>query len=201
MDSRPFIEHIASGVQSLGQQVADEDIQRFAGLLCELDRWNARINLTAIRDPAEMVSGHLLDSLAIRPLIEGKSLIDIGTGAGFPGFPMAVLRPDCQFTLVESHARKSVFLREASRELPNIRVVEQRAESLSLRFDWIVSRGVRWKKPLDLVPRLGDHIALLLGESDAAELRRKHEIAWSPTTRLPWGERRVMLTGCVPRGT
>lgn len=188
-----------SGVCELTEQQL-ERLERHYELL---RLWNRKINLTSLKRLEDIVVRHYSESLALGAILPAVAVTvaDIGSGAGFPGFPMAVLRPDCQFTLVESHARKSVFLREASRELPNIRVVEQRAESLSLRFDWIVSRAVRWKKPLDLVPRLGDHIALLLGESDAAELRRRHEIAWSPTTRLPWGERRVILTGCVPRGT
>ena len=165
--------------------------------------WNRKINLTSLKRLEDIVVRHYCESLALGAILPAVAVTvaDIGSGAGFPGFPMAVLRPDCQFTLVESHASKSVFLREASRELPNIQVAEQRAESLSLKFDWVVSRAVQWKKLLALSPRLGDHIALLLGESDAAELRRRREIAWSPTTRLPWGERRVILTGCVPRGT
>ena len=88
-----LIEHIASGVDALGQELSGESVQKCAQLLGELDRWNARMNLTAIRDTSEMVSVHLLDSLSVRPLICGKSLIDIGTGAGFPGVPLAISEP------------------------------------------------------------------------------------------------------------
>ena len=147
-----FIEHIASGIQSLGQRVADEDVQRFAGLLCELDRWNARINLTAIRDPAEMVSGHLLDSLAIRPLIEGKSLIDIGTGAGFPGLPIAISEPEVAVELLDSNARKISFVQHVIGELAisNATAVRSRAESYEpgKRFDTVIARA------LASIPRL-----------------------------------------------
>ena len=72
-----LIEHIAGGAQSLGQELSEESVRKCARLLCELDRWNSRMNLTAIRAPADMVGGHLLDSLVVRPLIRGKSLIDL----------------------------------------------------------------------------------------------------------------------------
>ncbi len=157
-----FIEHIASGVQSLGQEISDEDIQRFADLLCELDRWNARINLTAIRGPGEMVSGHLLDSLAIRPFVEGKSLIDIGTGAGFPGLPIAISQPQLAVELLDSNARKISFVQHVIGELEisNAAAVRSRAESYEpgKRFDTVTARA------LASLPRLIDLAGHLVAE-------------------------------------
>lgn len=162
MDPRQFIEPIAGGVQSLGQEISDEDIQKFADLLCELDRWNARINLTAIRDPGEMVSGHLLDSLAIRPFVEGKSLIDIGTGAGFPGLPIAISESELAVELLDSNARKIGFVQHVIGELEisNAAAVRSRAESYEpgKRFDTVIARA------LVSIPRLIDLAGHLLAE-------------------------------------
>jgi len=101
--------------------------------LALLQRWNATYNLTAIRDPEQMVTLHLLDSLALVPHVAGISrLADLGTGAGLPGIPLAIARPDLQVTLAESNGKKARFLREAVRQLglANARVAESRAEAL-----------------------------------------------------------------------
>lgn len=141
-----LIEHIASGVASLGQELSEQRVHQCARLLCELDRWNARINLTAIRNADEMVSGHLLDSLAVRPLIEGKSLIDIGTGAGFPGLPIAISEPGLTVALLDSNARKIGFVQHVIGELDisNAAVVRSRAENYApgKRFDTVIARAL-----------------------------------------------------------
>ncbi|WP_312320009.1 16S rRNA (guanine(527)-N(7))-methyltransferase RsmG [Stenotrophomonas sp.] len=97
-----------------------------------LDRWNKTYNLTAIRDPLEMVTRHLLDSLAMQPHLESGTLADLGTGPGLPGIPLAIARPQLQVTLVESNGKKARFMREAVRQLglTNARVAESRAEAL-----------------------------------------------------------------------
>ena len=101
--------------------------------LALLRRWNATYNLTAIRDPLQMVSLHLLDSLAMHPHVAGlASLADLGTGPGLPGIPLALAHPGLRVTLVESSGKKARFLREAVRHLglANARVAESRAEAL-----------------------------------------------------------------------
>lgn len=98
-----------------------------------LDRWNRTYNLTAIRDPREMVAKHLLDSLAMQPHVrEISTLADLGTGPGLPGIPLAIALPTLQVTLVESNGKKARFLREAVRSLKlgNARVAESRAEAV-----------------------------------------------------------------------
>ncbi|OEY99333.1 MULTISPECIES: 16S rRNA (guanine(527)-N(7))-methyltransferase RsmG [Stenotrophomonas] len=97
-----------------------------------LNRWNKTYNLTAIRDPLEMVTRHLLDSLAMQPYLEQGTLADLGTGPGLPGIPLAIARPQLQVTLVESNGKKARFMREAVRQLGlgNARVAESRAEAL-----------------------------------------------------------------------
>ena len=105
---------------------------RLLAYLALLDRWNRTYNLTAIRDPREMVTRHLLDSLAMQPFVEDGNLADLGTGPGLPGIPLAIARPGLQVTLVESNGKKARFLREAVRSLglSNARVAESRAEAL-----------------------------------------------------------------------
>ena len=114
--------------------------------LALLDRWNRTYNLTAIRDPGEMVTRHLLDSLAMQAFVEGGSLADLGTGPGLPGIPLAIAKPQLQVTLVESNGKKARFLREAVRTLglASARVLESRAEAVDEpgAFDVVTARAL-----------------------------------------------------------
>ena len=129
-------------------------LQAYLGLL---DRWNRAYNLTAIRDPREMVSKHVLDSLAMQPFVRAlDTLADLGTGAGFPGIPLALALPDLRVTLVESNGKKARFLREAVRtlHLDNARVAESRIEALDepAAYDAITARALA---TLPLILQLG----------------------------------------------
>jgi 16S rRNA (guanine527-N7)-methyltransferase len=127
--------------------------------LALLERWNHAYNLTAIRDPREMVTRHLLDSLAMLPFVGDGALADLGTGPGLPGIPLAIARPQLQVTLVESNGKKARFLREAVRTLPlrNARVAESRIEALDGNggFDAITARALA---TLPLILELGGHL-------------------------------------------
>jgi len=118
--------------------------ERLLDYLALLVRWNATYNLTAIRDPDEMVPKHLMDSLAVAPFVHG-ALADIGSGAGLPGIPLALACPCLDVTVIESNGKKARFLREAQRHLglKNLHVAESRAESVhaSAQFDCLVSRA------------------------------------------------------------
>jgi len=162
-----------------------------------LERWNKRINLTSVEPGIATVIRHYCESLffGVHLPNEATSVADIGTGAGFPGIPLAILQPRRKITLVESNQRKAVFLREATRHLPNIAVKAVRAENLTDKFDWAVTRAVNPGKMLDLIPRLAPRIGLLLGEDDFSALRGVHHIAWSEPVRLPWGDRRICVFG------
>jgi 16S rRNA (guanine527-N7)-methyltransferase len=121
-------------------------------------RWNKTINLTRIVGIEEVVDRHYAESLFLGAnLPQGPlKIADVGSGAGFPGIPIAILRPEVSVSLVESHQRKSVFLKEACRSLPNISVISKRAEDVRQSFDWMVSRAVSWNdlKRLTLAPKL-----------------------------------------------
>ncbi|MCD7099548.1 16S rRNA (guanine(527)-N(7))-methyltransferase RsmG [Stenotrophomonas sp. MMGLT7] len=114
--------------------------------LALLERWNRTYNLTAIRDPRQMVTRHLLDSLAMQPFVAAGTLADLGTGPGLPGIPLAIARPRLQVTLVESNGKKARFLREAVRQLGlgNARVAESRAEALDepAAYDHLTARAL-----------------------------------------------------------
>lgn len=111
-----------------------------------LEKWNRVHNLTAVREPAQMVVLHLLDSLSVLPHLEGKtSILDVGTGAGLPGIPLAIARPDLEVTLLDSNHKKTTFLAQAKAELglANIRVETARVEAYRPQrlFDVVVSRA------------------------------------------------------------
>src|SRR6266404_8786605 len=103
-------------------------------------RWNKVINLTRIERIEEVIDRHYAESLFVGANLPCGSLriADLGSGAGFPGLPIAILRPQCLVTLIESHQRKAVFLKEASRSIPNIRVLAKRAEDVQESFDWAI---------------------------------------------------------------
>ncbi len=151
-----------------------------------LGRWNERLNLTRIVSVTESVQFHYCESLFLaRSLPPGPlRIVDVGSGAGFPGIPAAILRPECEVTLVESHQRKSVFLREVSRELRNVRVITKRAEDVTGEFDWLISRAVAPSDVLRL--NLAVSISLLIGREDASLLSGE-------TEPIPWGNQRVLF--------
>ena len=150
-------EELESGLRVLG--LAPALSEPLLAYLALLDRWNRTYNLTAIRDPGEMVAKHLLDSLAMHPYARTGTLADLGTGPGLPGIPLAIASPDLQVALVESNGKKARFLREAVRtlQLSNARVAESRIEALDLpgAFDAITARALA---TLPLIVELGGHL-------------------------------------------
>ncbi len=186
--------------------LSPETVSELIGHYELLVRWNKALNLTSIAGLEEAVLRHYCESLflGIHLPTSPVSVLDVGSGAGFPGIPMAILRPDCRFTLVESHQRKAVFLREATRHLANVRVAACRAEKLEGAFDWVVSRAVKWPDVLKVAdPRAKlsgaivpvCSIGLLLGQEDAAEVVLQPMFSWREVIPLPWGHRRVLVLG------
>lgn len=134
---------LEQGIAALGLALPPDAVPRLLDYLALLERWNAAYNLTAIRDPAEMVTRHLLDSLAILPYVRGDTLADLGTGPGLPGIPLAIAAPGRQVLLVDSNGKKVRFLREAIRalKLEGVRAVQSRVEAIEGRFDCITARA------------------------------------------------------------
>ena len=130
---------------ALGVALADAQVATLERYLDLLEKWNRVYNLTAIRERSRMVTHHLLDSLAVLPHLRGPRVLDVGSGAGLPGIPIAVANPALQVTLLESNHKKSAFLTQAVAELQlaNVQVVTERVESWQpeARFDTIVSRA------------------------------------------------------------
>lgn len=153
---------LEAGLRALG--LDDALAGPLLAYLALLARWNATYNLTAVRDPREMVGKHLLDALAMQPFVRGlSSLADLGTGPGLPGIPLAIATPGLQVTLVESNGKKARFLREAVRQLglANACVAESRIEAFrpGTTFDAITARALA---TLPAILALGGH---LLGET------------------------------------
>lgn len=157
------------------------------------------MNLTTVEAGPEMVIRHYCESLflgAHLPAVEDNvSVLDLGSGAGFPGVPLAILKPNWQVTLVESSQRKAVFLRESTRHLSNIRVLDQRLENLVEAADWVVARAVDPLEILSNIPRLAPNIGLMLTERDFSLISTKSHIAWADPVRLPWGDRKICVFG------
>jgi 16S rRNA (guanine527-N7)-methyltransferase len=177
--------------------LSDDQLTRLYEHYALLERWNKRISLTSVEPGEETVVRHYCESLFFAAHLPNSaaSIADIGSGAGFPGVPIAILKPDWKVSLVESNQRKSVFLREATRSLANVSVLAQRAEQLSSVFGCLVSRAINPKEVVALIPRLAPKIGLMLAEDDFLDLQSTKHIAWSELIRLPWGDRRICAFG------
>ena len=122
---------LAPGLKALGATLPAGSDARLLAYVELLARWNQAYNLTAIRDPGEMLTKHLLDSLAVLPFVAAGPCADVGTGAGLPGIPLAIARPEIRFTLLDSNGKKTRFVTQAVAELKlsNVEVVQARSEA------------------------------------------------------------------------
>lgn len=195
------LNHLVSqyGLHPLQPQIAD----RFSSYLALLLHWNARINLTAIRDPQEILTRHFLESIAAaRALPPGlRTLLDLGSGAGFPGIPIALCRPEISVTLAESQNKKAAFLQEAVRTLSlTARVFAGRAGTLPERFDCVTLRAVdRMTQAIatasDLVATNG-WLAIMTTSAQARSVQaRPANFHWRDRINLPGSDRRILELG------
>ena len=175
-------------------------------LLDELERWNRKVNLTAVRDREQMETLHLADSLAVQPLLEGDTVLDVGTGPGFPGLPLAIVEPGRHFTLLDSNNKKIMFVQHmiGLLGLDNVTAVKARSEDYAPghRFDTVIARA------LASLPRLvevaGHHVredgvfVALKGRYPAEELEElpapwSHEVIELDVPGLEKGSRHAVL--------
>jgi 16S rRNA (guanine527-N7)-methyltransferase len=157
-------------------------------------RWNRSLNLTTVTGVEEAVERHYCESvfLAARLPAAPLRIADIGSGPGFPGLPIAVVRPDCLVTLIESHQRKAVFLREAARGLKNVRVISKRAQDVAEEFDVVVSRAVSYNDLCSPLKMLAPSADLLTGAEEPPEALG---FEWQAGIPLPWGRQRFLRIG------
>jgi len=136
---------LEQGIADAGLAISQPTQQKLLAYLALMQKWNKVHNLTAVRDPDEMVTLHLLDSLAVLPFIDGKSLLDVGSGAGLPGIPLAICLPELKVTVIDSNQKKVSFMRQAKAELgiANLEVLGGRVEEIQPdhKFDIVISRA------------------------------------------------------------
>ncbi len=136
---------LAEGASALGVNLPHETSARLLQYLALVKKWSQVYNLTAIRQSEAMLSQHLLDSLAVLSYITGPRIVDVGSGAGLPGIPLAMARPDWNLMLIESNHKKAVFLQQARIELglKNVEIVAKRVEGFqpTEKFDTVISRA------------------------------------------------------------
>ncbi len=136
-------QRLVAGLAALQLELPADTVERLLAYVVMLARWNATYNLSAVRDIDEMVTRHLLDSLAALPYVQGETLVDLGSGGGLPGIPFAIAAPRRAVTLVDSNGKKTRFLRAAVRELKldNVRVLESRVEAVEGTYDCVTARA------------------------------------------------------------
>lgn len=186
---------LQKGLQSLNLELTDEQQIKLITFIELLKKWNRVYNLTAVHNLHHMLKRHILDSLSIVTFIKGARVVDVGAGAGLPGIPLAIAKPDCQFVLVDSNRKKTRFMQQAKIELQltNLEVVNSRAEDFNSEelFDSVISRALssllqmaRWtshlcKKDGVILAMKGTYPESELSElANSFEIKAVHEISY-----------------------
>lgn len=195
--SNAIRERLQEGLALSSQTLSSEQSDQLFALVGLLNKWNKVYNLTAVRDPLRMVSRHLLDSLMLTPYLTEGSLLDIGTGAGLPGLPLAIAKPQLSCTLLDSNGKKTRFIQHAVTELglENVEVVHSRVEDATIPpKDTVVSRA--FSSPLDIIDsagplcRPGGTILFMLGQVDETvqTLPAGYELDRLDSVKVPFEE-------------
>ncbi len=178
--------NIETALEQLGQAYPEGTAGKLVTLLDELEKWNRKVNLTAIRGADEMITVHVLDSLVARPLLHGNEILDVGTGAGFPGLPLAIVEPERQFTLLDSNNKKIMFAQHATGllGLDNVITVKARAEDYAPGhcFDTVIARA------LAALPKLVEIAGHHVGEDGVfVALKGRYPAEELQQLGPPWG--------------
>ena len=143
--SKQLLDELNFGINAMGLHLPDQVPKKLIDYIGLLIHWNKAFNLTAIRHPDDMISKHLLDSLAVMPFVGKGRVLDVGSGAGLPGIPLALALPDAQFVLIDSNGKKTRFLKQAKLvlQLDNVEVINQRVEQYQpgVYFDTVIARA------------------------------------------------------------
>jgi len=139
------INKLSALLKAANISLSDQQKQQLVGYVELLHKWNKAYNLTSVRDPQQMLVRHILDSIVVEPHLQGDRFIDVGTGPGLPGIPLAIVRPQAQFTLLDSLGKRVRFLRQVQHELglTNVTPVQSRVEEFPAEppFDGVISRA------------------------------------------------------------
>jgi len=183
-----FAEALRRNLQVLELELSAGQLGQLETHFKLLNRWNKVLNLTRIQDIEEVVQLHYCESLFLGTQLPFGALkiVDVGSGAGFPGIPVAILRAECSTVLVECHQRKAVFLNETRRSIESFQVLNQRLEDVSERFDWAISRAVNLRHIDDSLKRIAPNIAALAGEDPPDDRSTWNKI------KVPYGNRRFL---------
>jgi 16S rRNA (guanine527-N7)-methyltransferase len=202
---------LSEGLADMGLTLDEPTQARLLAFLALLNKWNGAYNLTAVRDPEQMVSRQLLDSLSILPFVTTDHLLDVGAGGGLPGIPLAVVRPDSRFTLLDSNSKKTRFLTQCVLELglTNVEVIHGRAEQCRPEqpFQQISSRAftaldnlVNWCG--DLLANDGEFLAMKgqFPDDEVSALPESWQVAHQQSLSVPGfdGGRHLLIVRRTP---
>ena len=187
---------LIDGCDLLNIKINEPQIDQLIDYSVLLGRWNQTYNLTAIRDPLDVIRFHLLDCLAINQFLEGNNFIDVGTGAGLPGIPLAIINPHRKFTLLDSNGKKTRFLFQAKLDLglANIDEINDRAERFfpEEQYDCVLTRafaslGEMIKNCHHLLTREGYFLAMKgrIDESELSEVTKNYKVSHSSPINVP----------------
>lgn len=187
-------------------QLSDHQVQQLIDLVNLLNKWNKAYNLTSVRDPQEMLVKHILDSLVVSPYLQGDRFIDVGTGPGLPGLPLAIMNPNKQFVLLDSLGKRISFIRNAVRELglTNVTPVLSRVEEYQPeeKFDGVLSRAFASLKDMTdwchHLPKESGHFYALKGvyqEEEVQALDKNYAVQQVIELHVPEliGERHLII--------
>lgn len=205
-----LLHRLSKGLDELGVEISAKAKHALVDYVLQLDKWNKTYNLTAVRNTEQMISRHVLDSLTILPFLHGTRILDVGTGPGLPGLPLAIVESDMFFTLLDSNSKKTRFLTQvvADLGLENIEIIQERSEKFQPdeKFDTLTTRAFATvtemlEKCGHLCAANGRLIAMkgILPEDELAALPKEFELIGTEKLNVPGLEAERHAVIIVPR--